>query len=348
MSSALKNILIIKPSALGDVVTALPALAALRQSFPEVRISWLVRPEFATLLQGHPFIDEIIYFDRRFLGKAWYNPKAASALLKLISLLRDRDFDLIMDFQGLFRTAFLGWLSGCKKRIGMKNARELAPLFYTDKVSQPTDSAHVIDHYLKMVKTITNTDVSAQFVFPQNQQAKLSVDELLSSNHIKSKNYAVFIPGSAHRSKCWPAEKFASLAQKIKSQFGFSIVAVGVKSERPMIEKIISRATVPITNLADQTNLPELVALLKQAAVVITNDTGPGHIAAAMGGPLVMIFGPSNPVRLFPYNRADTIAAVEPFKRGSKLQSTDPAHSMEAISVDHVYRILCWQLKAEK
>ena len=104
----MKTILIIKPSSLGDIVLALPALSALRKSFPDAKISWLVRPEFAALLKNHPYLTEIIPFDRKFLGKAWCNPRAFGALLSLVAKLRRSKFDLTIDLQGLFRTASLG------------------------------------------------------------------------------------------------------------------------------------------------------------------------------------------------------------------------------------------------
>ena len=108
MAGIYRNILIIKPSSLGDIIMALPALRAVALSFPQAPISWLVRPEFAGLLQNHPFIADIIAFDRKFLGKALYNPRAFSAIISLISLLRARKFDLVIDLQGLFRTGFYG------------------------------------------------------------------------------------------------------------------------------------------------------------------------------------------------------------------------------------------------
>jgi ADP-heptose:LPS heptosyltransferase len=101
-----------------------------------------------------------------------------------------------------------------------------------------------------------------------------------------------------------------------------------------------------VSDFVGLTSLPELVALFKQARIVVSNDTGPGHIAAALGTPLVMIFGPSNPIRLFPYRRPETLVAVEPFGRGPKLQSSDPAHAIEAITVDDVYQKVCEQMNS--
>lgn len=343
MSLGFKNILVIKPSSLGDIVSALPALSALRRSFPDAKITWLVRPEFAPLLENHPHLTETILFDRRFLGKAWFHPGALLSLMSLIRRLRRSQFDLVIDLQGLFRTASLAWLSGCKKRYGMANAREFGHIFYTHKTRRDDNSIHVVDYYLKIVRAVGASQADAEFLLPIDSTASDSVNDLLQSHNIEPGSYAVFVPGSAQKSKCWPAHNFAALADKIAAEFGLPIILVGTAGERPITQDIIRQTTAQVTDFAGLTSLPELTALFKTARIVVSNDTGPGHIAAALGVPLVMIFGPSNPVRLFPYKRPETLAAVDPFGRGLKLQSSDPAHAIDAITVDEVYKKVCEQ-----
>jgi lipopolysaccharide heptosyltransferase I len=344
MPECFKNILITKPSSLGDIVIALPALRALRMSFPEAKISWFIRPEFAPLIENHPHLDEIITFERKLLGKVWFHPKAFGALVSLIGKLRRSKFDVVFDFQGLFRTASLAWLSGCKKRFGMANARELATIFYTHKVIQDMECIHMVDYYLKIIQAAGASEFGVEFVFPQNPGAEDSVDRLLTSHGIED-NYAVLISGSAHQDKCWPPERFAQLADKISSQHGLSIVATGSVSEADIVEKIKEKANVPITNLTGRTSLSELVALLKRARLVISNDTGPGHIAAALGVPLVLMFGRANPVRLYPYQRKHCIMAIEPFSRGTAINNFDPKYDIKNITVEQVYQKVTEQLK---
>jgi ADP-heptose:LPS heptosyltransferase len=288
MAERFENILIIKPSSLGDIVMTLPALTALRNSFQNARISWLVRPEFAPLIEKHPHLNETILFDRNRFGTAWYNPLALASLMSLIRNLRRRDFDAVFDFQGLFRTASLAWLTGCKKRFGMKNAREFAYLFYT---------------------------------------------------------HTVLIPGAARPYKLWPLDRFAAVADKLASQFGLSIAATGAAHEYVLIESLKSLTNVPITNLAGRTDLRQLTALLKNAKIVISNDTGPGHIAVALGTPLVMIFGRSNPIRLFPYGRPECTAAVEPFDRGNAINNYESKYDIKAVTVDDVLKKACKQIE---
>ncbi len=349
MSEDLRNILIIKPSALGDIVLALPALSALRRNFPEARISWLIRPEFAPLLENHPHLNEIIPFDRKFLGKSWYHPKAFAALVSLIKRLRRGKFDVVFDFQGLFRTACLTWLSGCKKRFGMANARELAHLFYTHKIEQDQDCIHLVDYYLKIIKSAgVPAQDGVQFELPVNPSCLDSVNELLASVNVMLGEYVVFVPGSTHSGKCWPVERFAALADKISSRFNLPILAVGAKSDSSIIETIRRLTAVPIINFAGQTSLGQLVALLKDAKLVVSNDTGPGHIAAALGTPLVLMFSWSNPARIAPYGRAECMIAREPYSRGFEIKSIDAKHSIKTITVDEVYQKACQQLRAQE
>jgi len=339
-----KNILIIKPSSLGDIVLALPALTALRESFGQAKLTWLIRPEFAPLLENQPDLNEIILFDRRVLGKMWYNPYAFGSLISLIKSLRRRNFDAVFDFQGLFRTASLAWLTGCKRRFGMKNARELAHLFYSHKVKRDADCIHVVDYYLKITRAAGAAETNARFVLSVDPAAAESVNKLLAGEGADVDNYAVLIPGAARSYKHWPVDRFAAVAEKLASQFHLSIIATGSAHEAGLIETLKSLADVPITSLAGRTSLHQLAALLKNAKIAISNDTGPGHIAAAFGRPLVMIFGRSNPVRLYPYGRPECVAAVEPFERGTAINNYEPKYDIKAVSIDEVFNKACQQL----
>lgn len=346
--SITKNILIIKPSSLGDIVMALPVLAALRQSSPDAKISWLVRTDFAPLIDNHPDLNEIILFHRRFLGKAWYHPGAMVSLLLLIFRLRRGRFDAVIDLQGLFRTASLGWLSGCKRRAGMADAREFAHFFYTHKVQQDSDCIHLVDYYLKIAQTIgVSPDIKARFSLPIDTEAADSVNQMLKTHRIQPHKYAVIVPTSAHADKCWPIERFAILSDKITTRFDLSVIATGAASEKANIDMVRSFAHVPIANFAGATSIKQLVALLKGAQLVVSNDTGPGHIAAALNRPLVLIFGRSNPARVAPYGRPDSVAAVEPDDRGFKADSTDPKHNVKHVSIDCVYKKVCSMAKPD-
>lgn len=337
--------MIIKPSSLGDIVLALPALSALRRNFPKARISWLIRPEFAPLLEEHPHLDEIILFDRKLLRKAWFHPGAFCSLARLIRRLRRSKFDAVFDFQGLFRTAAIAWLSGCKSRFGMANAREGARFFYTHKVKQTQDCIHLVDYYLKIIEAAEASDSRVEFVLPEDAGAADSARKLLREYNVGPDKYVVFVPGSTDPGKCWPVERFAALAKKITSRFELPIVATGTASEASFIERLSSLATVPVINMAGRTSLKGLTALLRAAKLVVSNDTGPGHIAAALGTPLVLMFSWSNPARIAPYGRPECMVAREPYGRGLDIKSTDPKHSISTITVDEVFQKVCEQLR---
>jgi lipopolysaccharide heptosyltransferase I len=339
-----KNILIIKPSALGDIVLALPALSALRRSFPRARISWLVRSEYAELLRGHPDLDEIILFDRRLLGKSWYSPEAFGELLGLLLRLRNSQFDLVFDFQGLFRTGFLAWATGSKKRFGMREAREFAHLFYTDKIEQDSSCVHLVDYYLKIAAAAGAQQGRPEFKFPEDATAEEAVRKLLTGHKVNIDNYVVLVPGAARPEKRWPIERFTELADKISSKFRSSIVAIGSQAEGQYIDILCAGTETAVVNLAGRTSVRELTGLLKKASLVVSNDTGPGHIAAALGAPVVMIFGPTNPARVCSYGRPECVAAIESNERGMKADSYDPKHDIRNVTFEQVFEKACEQI----
>jgi len=217
-------------------------------------------------------------------------------------------------------------LSGCPKRIGMAKPREHVHLFYTDKVAGAAD-------------------VEARFTLPVVPEAEKKVAEMLNSHNVNPENYAVLVPSSAHPDKCWPREKFAALADMIAERFNMSIVTTGTISEKPVCDEVRKTAKTAVVNLAGQTNILELTALLRSAKLVICNDTGPGHIAAALGIPMVMLFGRTNPARVAPYRRANCFAAVDPEGRGTIIDSPDPKHHIKNITVEQVYQKITEQLK---
>ena len=345
MSAAWTNILIIKPSSLGDIVMALPALSALRRSFPDARITWLIRPEFAPLVEGHPHLDEIILFDRNRLGKAWRHPGALADLFALIRDLRRRQFDAVIDLQGLFRSAALARLSRCPQRFGPIWRREFAHHLYTQTVPTHPDWVHVIDYYMKILEAMGAQDRHVEFVLPEKPKPAESARTLLAKRSVDADHYAVLIPGSAQASKCWPPERFAALAERLVSDHDLSVVVTGSRAEGPMVEQIRKYAHCTVASLAAATSLPELVEVLRHAKIVISNDTGPGHIAAALARPLVMMFSWSNPLRVGPYHRPECIIARDLATRGLAIKSTNPDHAINHITLDEVYTKVLQQLE---
>jgi heptosyltransferase I len=296
------RILIIKPSSLGDVVHALPVLHLLRRRFPRGHIAWLVAPYCAGLIEGLPDLNETILFDRRRLGRAWRSPAALRDLLALKRKLRSSRFDLVLDLQGLLRSAWLTWQTRAPLRVGFANARELAPLAYTHRVPIETMEQHAVDRYLKTLAATGLPTAPVEFHFPVTDAARAAIDEMIPPGT----RYAVLMPGTNWATKRWPAERFGQLVQPLRDRHGLTSVIAGGPDAAALAHQIPGA-----TNLAGKTNLPQLVALLERAEIVIANDSGPLHIAAALGKPLVALFGPTNPVRTGPYQHNDGVVHLD-------------------------------------
>jgi ADP-heptose:LPS heptosyltransferase len=207
---------------------------------------------------------------------------------------------------------------------------------------------HVVDYYLKLVETLGASDLRVEFVLPEKPKAACAARDLLARQNIDVERYAVIIPGSAQASKCWPTDRFAALADRLASDHGLAVVATGSQVETPMIERIGALAGRPIANLAGRTSLPELVEILRSARLVVSNDTGPGHIAAALGKPLVMMFSWSNPLRVGPYGRPECVVAHDAVERGVAIKSTNLTHAITHITLQEVYARVVEQLSGPR
>lgn len=293
-----KNILIIKPSALGDIVHTLPVLRLLRKCFSRARISWMVAPAFADLLEGHKDLDQVLLFERRRFGNLWRNMDAAQGLLSFVLGLRKQQFDLVIDLQGLFRSGWIGWQTRAPVRVGFSYAREGARIFYTHTVSTDTHEKHAVERYLDVCEFLGAGRSPVVFDFDVPDDARASVRSLLGNPD----DYAVILPGTNWATKRWPREYFEALIEPLQERYGLKCVIAGGKDVADM-NVSWSRAS----NLSGRTRLKELIALLEGSRLVIANDSGPMHIASALGKPLVTLFGPTSAVRTGPYKRPETV-----------------------------------------
>ncbi len=292
------RILIIKPSSLGDVTHTLPVLGLLRRRYPSAHIAWMVAPACAGLIESHPALNEIILFDRHRFGAAWRNPAAAIDLLRLHRDLLEHRFDMVIDLQGLFRSGWLCRQTRAPIRIGFASAREGAWMFYTHQVPIGTMDQHAVDRYLQLARTAACDTTPIEFEFAVSEGDRRHVDTLVAPGT----RYAVLMPGANWLTKRWPAERFGALVEPLRERFGLASVVAGGKDAAELASAIPGAV-----NLSCRTNLKQLVALLERAELVIANDSGPMHIAAALGRPLVAIFGPTNPIRTGPYQRMDSV-----------------------------------------
>lgn len=297
-----RRILLIKPSALGDVVHALPVLKLLRQRFPDAYLTWMISPAFASLIRHHPDIDGVLEFDRKGLGNLSHGADGVSGLADLANQLSGGDFDLVIDLQGLLRSGLFAWATHAPVRIGFGYAREGAWLGYTHHVDTPHHERHAVERYLDVAEALGCGRGPIEFDFALRDFDRTFVSDAIGD----AGRYAVILPGTNWDTKRWPVEHFAALALRIRAELGLSVVIAGASD-------ILKAATqIPHDlNLAAKTTLPQLVALLERASLVVANDSGPMHIASALGRPLVTIFGPTNPVRTGPYARLDSVVRLE-------------------------------------
>lgn len=297
-----RRILLVKPSALGDVVHSLPVLNLLRRRFPNAQISWLISPAFASLVENHPAGCEVIAFDRARLRTRRHGPTAWLAAAALASSLGERRFDVVIDLQGLLRSALLTFATLAPVRIGFASAREGAPLAYTHTIASRGRERHAIERYLDVAEALGCGRGPVEYRFPVTAADRAAVDAMLGDGP----PFAVLLPGTNWQTKKWPIEHYATLAELLEVEAGLRIVVAGAGDALPLATQLPSAL-----NLATRTTLPQLVALLERASIVIANDSGPMHIASALGRPLVTIFGPTNPIRTGPHRRLDAVIRLD-------------------------------------
>lgn len=291
-----EKILLIKPSSIGDVVHTLPLWNLLRLAYPEAEISWLIAPACEGIVAGLPGI-RLLRFERKLWGSAWYNLSAAANLLRFMSGLRRQQFDLVIDVQGLFRSGYFTFQSRAPMRIGFANAREFAPLFYTHRVEYGPLEQHAVDRYLRLLGALGIAQHPVEFPLPIQPVHRQAAQRLAPAGR-----FAVLCPGANWLTKRWPAQRFAGLVKPLQERFGLSSIVVGGPGDGELAAQIPGAS-----DLTGKTSLMELAALMESASLVITNDSGPMHIAAALHRPMVAIFGPTNPVRTGPYGHMDAV-----------------------------------------
>jgi len=294
--NALK-ILILKPSSLGDVVQALPVLRLLKLHRPDSEIFWWISADLAPLLENDPDLSGVIVFQRH----RWATPWHWGELLRSVRDIRAQKFDWVLDLQALARSALISWLAGGRLTVGLEDWREGAPGFYDLVIPRPTPLTHAVDWYLDVLKAL-KVPVHSNFVWmPPRREAAASVQRRWNP---EPGPWIGINPGARWPNKRWPASYYAELVRDLAAdnpQCRFAIF--GGRSDAPLGELIASAAPQCCLDLTGRTSLPELVEWLRLTDVVVTNDTGPMHIAAALGKRVVSIFGPTEPRRTGPYGQ---------------------------------------------
>jgi lipopolysaccharide heptosyltransferase I len=334
-----QRILIIKPSSLGDVVHALPVLAALRRASADAQIAWLVNDGLAPLLEGHPLLDEVIRFDRVRYGRMWRSPRVFFDFWRLVAQLRRRRFDLVIDLQGLIRSGMLCRFSGAEQRVGFAEAREGAWLFYSRRVRGPDPGAHAVDRNLAVVRALGLSVDRPEFPLGLRAAERVAAAELLArAAGERVASFTAVVPGARWETKLWPVEKIAELIDRLHAEGLARCVLLGARDERAFAERIGAACRSGVIDLVGRTSLRQLAALLDLAERVVCHDSGPLHIAAALGKPTVALFGPTNPERTGPYSDAarvvtHPVACAPCYRRACPYEHQDCLRRLEVETV---------------
>ena len=319
-----RKILLIKLSAVGDVVHTIPVVNALRRRYPSAQIDWLVTTAIAELLRHNPAISNVIEFARDDWSKPWtLTPFVNSA--RLASKLRAEAYDLVLDLHGQLRTGVLVFASGAPVRIGFdrprasiwdasartfpaearkhawQGAREGSWLAYTHHIPVPTLDAHAVERYLRVSVMLGLERGPPDFSFPIPQAANTRVDVLLRERGLAGVPLLAMAPGTIWETKRWGTGKFAEVARHFLRK-GFAVALMGSRRERTVCEEV-ARLAPGAVDIAGETTLTELAALIRRSTISVTNDSGPMHLAVALDRPVVSIFGPTDPIWIGPYGR---------------------------------------------
>ncbi len=341
-----ERICLIKPSALGDVIQTLPVLTALRTRFPNAHIAWVINRSYADLLASHPHLNEVIPFERG-RGKPWSRAVCRS-FAELCESLRQRQFDLVCDLQGLLRSGLLARATMAPRRIGLGDAREAARFFFTDVVDVPEDNMSAVDRYWLLVEALGIGSAAKQFVISVEPAIQAWAEGLTAGwSGLRIAIHA----GARWMTKRWPIENFVEIAQRLQREFDVRFVLIGGGDEMAGAHKLESALPGRCFNLVGQTSLKQLAAILARVNLLITNDSGPMHLAAAVGTSVAALFTCTSPVRARPYGSGHVILATNIWCAASYLKKCSRMDCMTELTPDRVWlaiRSKTQQLLAER
>lgn len=310
------NILIVKTSAIGDVIHTLPALNCLRWNFPDAHITWLVEESAADAVVGHPAIDRVLVAGRKSWIKQWRTGEHLAVSRKawqFLQELRDTRYDLLIDFQGLLKSGIWVALARAGRKVGFGRGMEHAEMSYfflNERVPAVSMDTHAVDRELHLLRAIGIECPKARFDLPISDADLTTAQALLQEYGIRSGQAFVAInPMTTWPTKHWLPERFAELADRLVAG-GTPVVFTGGPSDQIEVAAIVQLMQQKAANLAGRTSLKSLAALYGQAGAVVSTDTGPMHVAAAMNAPVVALFGPTAPWRTGPYGEKHQVVRL--------------------------------------
>ncbi|MCF7792086.1 MAG: lipopolysaccharide heptosyltransferase I [Victivallales bacterium] len=303
-AGTIRSVLVVKMSSLGDVIHTFPVIALLHKSLPGVKIDWVVNKNLAVMLEWmKPYLNEVITFNRsKFKGL-----NIVKETFRIAKILRRKKYDCVIDLQGLMKSSLITFLSKSEEKVGFSRPREkIARYAYNRKIEIPQGIKHAIEKNIYLVSDYLELNAKVpDFKIPASEKYFSVIDQLLNGVgiDINKNKYIVISPGARWESKRWPADFFASTADRVAVlRNDLKLVIIGSREEKELAEEIIHLCvTAEPVSLAGKTDMIELVEVLRNAELLLANDSGPMHIAAALRTKVFALFGPTDPELTGPY-----------------------------------------------
>jgi heptosyltransferase I len=330
----MKNILVVKLSAIGDVIHALPVSYAIKETFPEAHLTWVVEPPAYGILQDNPYIDEILVFEKKKF-------KSFSGFIQNIGPLRarlqSRSYDAALDLQGLFKSAAIVWLSKAPLRLGTCNMRECS-----DRISRPVAGmhaeGHIVERYLDVARAMGCRVDNVRFPVAISERERELAGRILHQGGVNpDMPYAVLAVGANWPNKRWPVESYARLTDWLYNRKLIPVLIGGGVVDERLAAEIVSAAEIPPVSLVGKTSLKQLAAVIQGARFTLGGDTGPVHLSAGLGMQTIMLMGPTDANRNGPYGQPDhAIEVNRPCKYCWKRACPKGLDCLARISVEQV------------
>lgn len=343
-----ERILIIRPSALGDVCRTVPVLVSLKRRWPRARVDWVVQDSFAAAVEHHPDLGRVVPFPRAEFDPWWRSPTAFASLMRWMGGLRRERYDVVLDCQGLLRSGIFAGATGAARRIGYANAEEMGWIGLNERIDAPR-SEHTVDRMLRLASAATGIEAirDMRLYSSTSEREAVAADARLGGG---GKRYAVIAPTSRWPGKLWPAERYAEVAKWLLDEGQFEAVAiVGAKSERGQIGPLLelARRDARVVDLVGATSIPRLMAVIEAASLVVANDSAAVHMAVGFDRPIVAIYGPTDVSRVGPYGRTESVLQV--VREGDVFDHKDEARGREMMGRVSVGMVVerCRRLNAE-
>ena len=297
------RVLIVKPSALGDVVTAVPVLRGLRRRFPEAHLAWLAAETCAPVIAHDRDLDEVVIFERRRLGRAWRSARSAALLAKLLGRLRRGGYDWVIDLQGLLRSALLGAATVAPLRAGFADAREGAPALYTHRIR--VGPAHTVERNIELAGALgidARADDMTLQVAPEGRRFAADL-----SGRLGGSGFCVCVPPTRWPTKRYPVRHWAKVVSALAGDL--PVVLLGAGGDRELCRAVAEAAANGVTDLSGQTTIEQMVGVIAASAGVVCSDSAAKFIAPAVGVGVVALIGPTRVDRTGPYPRGRAVVA---------------------------------------